>query len=121
MIAYFWEINLPIPILEKLIESAGITWNDPKGWELGGAEVNTSEDGNSRGVIGLDDPKTSGEVIHLVALEDGTKALIIGNEQGRLIIGMNATENEFLQTTGPFTGIKYFNHQGEIVWEQKMR
>lgn len=73
----------------KMFESAGITWNDRKGWELGGAGVNTDNEGNARAVMGLDDPRTSGEAIHMVALEDETKALIIGNESGRIIFEMN--------------------------------
>lgn len=105
---------------QKMFESAGITWNDKKGWELGGAGVNTSADGSARAVMGLDDPKTNGEAIHMVALEDGTKALIIGSELGRLVIGMNAEKSEFIQTNSAFTGIKYFNQDGVLEWEQSM-
>lgn len=105
----------------KMFESAGITWNDRRGWELGGAGVNTDDEGNARAVMGLDDPRTSGEAIHMVALEDGTKALIIGNESGRIIIGMNDKPSPFLQTKTPFSGIKYFNNSGELEWEQKIR
>lgn len=103
---------------KKMFESAGITWNDKNGWELGGAGVNTAEDGKARAVMGLDDPNSNGEAIHMVALEDGTKALIIGNENGRLIIGMNTNKSNFLQTDKSFTGIKYYNTKGELVWEQ---
>jgi hypothetical protein len=41
-----------------MFESAGINWKDAKGWELGGAGVNTGADSKARGVIGLDDPNT---------------------------------------------------------------
>lgn len=105
---------------KKMFESAGITWNDKSGWELGGAGVNTDSDGTSRVVIGLDDPKTNAEAIHLVALEDGTKALIIGGETGRLVIGMNADKSDFLQNSSPFTGVKFFNNQGVLEWEQNL-
>lgn len=105
---------------QKMFESAGITWNDPMGWELGGAGVNTGSDGVSRAVLGLDDPKSNGEAIHLVALEDGTSALIIGSPLGRLVIGMNGKKSDFLQTTEAFTGLKYFNNQGELEWEQNI-
>jgi len=99
-------------------EAAGITWNDQFGFELGGAGVNTTEDGKSRGVIGLDD--SGGEALHLVALEDGTKALIIGGENGRLMIGMSNKNGEWFQNSKKFVGIKYFNNNGELIWEQQM-
>lgn len=105
---------------KKMFQSAGITWNDKMGWELGGAGVNTGADGKARAVIGLDDPKNNSEAVHLVALEDGTKALIIGGESGRLVIGLNDEKSDFLKTKEKFSGIKYFDHQGELIWEQKV-
>ena len=99
-------------------EAAGITWNDNLGYELGGAGVNTSEDGSTRSVIGLDDK--NGEAIHLVILEDGTKALIIGGKNGRLMIGMSDKENSWFQNTNEFVGIKYFNNNGNVLWEKEM-
>lgn len=103
---------------KRMFESAGITWNDKEGWELGGAGVNTTEDGKSRAVIGLDD--SSGEAVHVVALEDGTKALMIGGENGRLMIGMSKENGVWFQNKGEFTGIKFFDNQGKMVWEQQM-
>ena len=103
---------------KRMFESAGITWNDKEGWELGGAGVNTTEDGKSRAVIGVDD--STGEAVHIVALEDGTKALIIGGENGRLMIGMSKKNGAWFQNTGDFTGIKFFDNQGNMVWEQQM-
>jgi hypothetical protein len=103
---------------KKMFESAGITWNDKQGWELGGAGVNTGADGQARAVMGLDDPKTSGEAIHLVALEDGTKALVIGGSEGRIVLGMNGSKSGILNSEASFTGIKYFNTQGELNWDQ---
>ena len=56
---------------KRMFQSSGILWNDKEGWELGGAGVNTTEDGKSRSVMGVDDK--DGEAVHIVALEDDTK------------------------------------------------
>lgn len=103
---------------KRIFEAAGITWNDKSGFELGGAGVNTTADGRSRGVIGLDD--AGGEALHLVVLEDGTKALIIGGEDGRLMIGMSNENGEWFQNIEKFVGIKYFDNNGELIWEEQM-
>lgn len=103
---------------KRNFEAAGISWNDKFGFELGGAGVNTTEDGKSRGVIGLDD--SNGEALHLVVLEDGTKALIIGGENGRLMIGMSNENGEWFQNSEKFVGIKYFDNNGKLIWEQQM-
>ena len=103
---------------KRNFEAAGISWNDKFGFELGGAGVNTTKDGKSRGVIGLDD--SNGEALHLVVLEDGTKALIIGGENGRLMIGMSNENGEWFQNSEKFVGIKYFDNNGKLIWEQQM-
>jgi hypothetical protein len=103
---------------KRIFEAAGITWNDKSGFELGGAGVNTTKDGKSRGVIGLDD--SGGEALHLVVLEDGTKGLIIGGERGRLMIGMSKENGEWFQNIEEFVGVKFFDNNGELIWEQKM-
>lgn len=99
-------------------EAAGITWNDKLGFEMGGAGVNTTKDGKSRGVIGLDD--SDGEALHLVSLEDGTKALIIGGENGRLMIGMSNKNGEWFQNSEKFAGVKFFDNNGKLIWQQQM-
>lgn len=103
---------------KRNFEAAGISWNDINGFELGGAGVNTTKDGKSRGVIGLDD--SDGEALHLVALEDGTKAIIIGGENGRLMIGMSNKDGEWFQNGDAFVGMKFFDTNGKVIWEQKM-
>ena len=100
----------------RMFEAAGITWNDQRGFELGGAGVNTDADGNARGVVGLDNP--NGEAIHMVALEDGTNALIIGGTNGTMIIGLSKKGGMLASGEKAFLGIKYMNNQGKIVWEQ---
>lgn len=102
----------------RLFEAAGITWNDKMGFERGGAGVNTTEDGTTRAVMGLDNP--NGEAIHLVALEDGTNALIMGGENGRLMLLISGEKGMFSQDNLAFSGIKYFNNKGELVWEKQM-
>jgi len=103
---------------KRQFEAAGITWNDKEGFEKGGAGVNTTIDGKSRSVVGLDDGE--GEAVHLVALEDGTKGLVIGGENGRLLIGMSKKNGQWFQNDGEFAGVKYFDNQGKLIWEQKM-
>lgn len=103
---------------KRMFQSSGILWNDQEGWELGGAGVNTTKDGKSRSVMGVDDK--DGEAVHIVALEDGTKGLIIGGENGRLMIGMSKKDGQWFQNKQAFTGIKYFDNNGKLIWEQTM-
>lgn len=103
---------------KRMFQSSGVLWNDKEGWELGGAGVNTTKDGKSRSVMGVDDK--DGEAVHIVALEDGTKGLIIGGENGRLMIGMSKKDGQWFQNKQAFTGIKYFDNKGKLIWEQAM-
>lgn len=102
----------------RMFRSTGILWNTQDGWERGGAGVNTTKDGKSRPVIGLDDD--SGEAMHMVCLEDGSKALIIGDENGSMRIGTASKEGELFQNKTRFTGVRYFDKRGKLVWEQQM-
>lgn len=103
---------------QRMFEPAGLLWNDKQGWELGGAGVNTTKDGKSRSIIGVDSKE--GEAVHLVALEDGTHALVIHGENGRLLIGASKKNGNWFKNKEVFTGVKYFDTQGKLVWEQKM-
>lgn len=103
---------------KRMFEAAGITWNDKIGFELGGAGVNTNEDGSARSVIGLDNP--NGEAVHLAAFEDGSNALIIGGNNGRIIVTLSDKNGFFSEDSIAFSGIKYFNESGKLIWEQKM-
>jgi hypothetical protein len=103
---------------KRMFQSAGVLWNDKEGWELGGAGVNTTVDGKARSVMGVDDK--DGEAVHIVALEDGTKGLIIGGENGRLMIGMSKKDGKWFQNKEAFTGIKFFDYNGKLLWEQQM-
>ncbi len=103
---------------KRMFEPAGILWNNKEGWELGGAGVNTTKDGKARSVMGVDD--RYGEAVHIVALEDGTKGLVIGGENGRLLIGMSKKNGQWFHNKNAFTGIKYFDTKGKLIWEQKL-
>jgi hypothetical protein len=104
---------------KRMFEAAGLLWNDKQGWERGGAGVNTTSDGKARSAIGVDD--RDGEAVHMVALEDGTKGLMIGGENGRLMIGMSKKDGKWFQNKNAFTGMKYFNQDGKQLWEQEMK
>jgi len=68
--------------------------------------------------MGVDDK--DGEAVHIVALEDDTKGLIIGGANGRLMIGMSKKDGQWFQNKQAFTGIKYFDNKGKLIWEQAM-
>lgn len=102
----------------RMFEMSGILFNNKKGWERGGAGVNTLENGKTRQGVGFDDD--SGEAMHMMTFEDGSKALVIGDENGSLRIGMSKKPGELLQNKESFTGIKYFSNNGKLVWEQKI-
>jgi hypothetical protein len=102
----------------RMFEISGILMNNKMGWERAGAGINTTQDGKSRAGIGLDDE--SGEAMHLMTMEDGSKALIIADENGSIRIGMSKKPGELFQNKESFTGIRYFNNEGKLVWEQKM-
>lgn len=102
----------------RMFKLSGILFNNKKGWERGGAGVNTLENGKTRQGIGFDD--SSGEAMHMMTMEDGSKALIIADEKGSLRIGIAKNAGELFQNKESFTGIKYFNSEGKLIWEQKM-
>lgn len=103
---------------QRMFEIAGILWNDKNGWELGGAGVNTTKDGKSRSIIGVDSEE--GEAVHLIALEDGTKALVINGGNGKLLIGMSEANGKLFKSKDKFTGMKYFDNTGKLIWEQSI-
>ncbi len=100
---------------KRMFEPAGILWNDRMGFERGGAGVNTTKDGQARSVIGVD--AENGEAAHIIALEDGTNAMVIRGDSGMLLIGLTNKGSEFFQTKDAFTGLKFFDAQGKLAWE----
>ena len=101
---------------QRMFKCTGLIWNDQMGMERGGGGVNTTPDGKSRPTIGLDD--ASGEAIHLICLEDGSKGIVIGSEQGSLRIGMSSKEGLLFENKGNFTGIQYFDNANNLIWEE---
>jgi hypothetical protein len=104
---------------QRMFESAGVFWNDKEGWERGGAGVNTTQDGKSRSVMGVD--ASDGEAVHIVALEDGSRAMVISGDNGHLMIGMSKENGQWFENKEPFTGIKFFDKKWKLVWEQEMK
>lgn len=102
----------------RMFKVSGLLVNNKEGWERIGAGVNTLENGKTRQGFGVDDD--SGEAMHIVTLEDGSKAIILSDEKGSIKIGMAKKEGELFQNKGSFAGIKYFNNEGKLIWEQKM-
>lgn len=103
---------------KRMFEPAGVLWNDAHGWERGGIGANTTEDGKTRSVIGVDN--ANGEAAHIFALEDGTNAVAISGDDGTLLIGFSKKDGAYFENKESFTGMKFFNKKGELVWEQKM-
>lgn len=104
---------------QRMFESAGIFWNDKEGFERGGAAANTTKDGKSRSIIGVDSHE--GEAVHLMALEDGTNAISINGEEGHLLIGSSKKDGQWFENKKPFTGMKYFDKKWKLIWEQEMK
>lgn len=103
---------------KRMFQTAGILWNDLHGWELGGAGANIDKNGKARSIVGVDDK--DGEAVHMVALEDGTKGIVIGGEHGQTLIGTSKKNGIWFKNKEPYVGIKYFNSSGKLKWEQKM-
>jgi hypothetical protein len=111
--------KLPDPnIGKRMFEASGLMWNDRHGWERGGAGVNTSETGESRSVVGVDDK--DGEAVHIVALEDGTKGVMVGGKPGSIMLGMSKNNEEAGNIKNVFAGMRFMNPEGKIKWEQQL-
>lgn len=103
---------------KRMFEPAGLLWNDRHGWERGGAGANTTEDGQTRSVVGVDN--SNGEAAHIFALEDGTNAVAISGDDGMLLLGFSKKNGAYFENKESFTGMKFFNKKGVLVWEQKI-
>lgn len=102
----------------RIFDASGILWNDQMGMELGGAGVNTDKEGKSNASIGIDDME--GEAVHIIAHNDGTKGLFIQGKLGSLLIGMSKKNGDWFKNKDAFTGIKFFDKDGKLMWEQSM-
>ncbi|MFD2522902.1 hypothetical protein [Emticicia soli] len=100
----------------------GILLNNQKGLEVGGFGTHTFDDGRSGVALGLDDPQNGREAFHALVLSDGTRALILQDAKGKLVLGFGTSKsNLFLNKDSlSFVGIKYFDKKDNLIWEQKM-
>lgn len=106
----------------RIFLPTGILLNNQKGLEVGGFGTHTFDDGRSGVALGLDDPGNGREAFHALVLSDGTRALILQDANGKLVLGFgNAGTNIFRNKDSlNFVGIKYFDKKDNLLWEQKM-
>ncbi|WP_400191481.1 hypothetical protein [Hymenobacter sp. B81] len=101
---------------KRLVKSAGMTFNDDRGFERGGVGVSTTAEGKTRAVLGVDDQ--DGEAVHLFALEDGTKGLRIGHAQGQLFFGKTAPHSMIFESDRELAGAVAVDQTGTVLWQQ---
>lgn len=106
----------------RMFLPTGILLNNQKGMEVGGFGTQTFDDGRSGVALGLDDPGNGREALHAVVLSDGTRALILQDAKGKLVIGLGNSSNEIFRHKDSlnFVGIKYFDKKDNLLWEQHM-
>ena len=75
-----------------------------------------------RQALGLDDPGNGREAFHALVLSDGTRALILQDHNGKLVLGFGKPKSEIFKSKDSlnFVGIKYFDKKDNLIWEQKM-
>jgi hypothetical protein len=105
---------------KRLVEPAGMTWNDDKGYERGGIGISKTADGKHRVVMGMDDPEI-GEAMHMFILEDGTKGIMIAGEDGIILIGKARSGNEIFKNKTDFSGLKLIDNKGQVIWENNTK
>lgn len=106
----------------RIFLPTGILLNNQNGLEVAGLGAHTFEDGTGGVALGLDDPTTGREALHAVVLSDGTRALILQDKNGKLLVGFGKPNGGFFKNkdTSTFIGVKYFDKKDSLVWEQKM-
>jgi hypothetical protein len=106
----------------RIFLPTGILLNNQKGLEVGGFGTHTFEDGRSGVALGLDDPANGREAFHAVVLSDGTRALILKDANGKLVLGFGNANNDIFEIKDGlnFVGAKYFDKKDNLIWEQKM-
>lgn len=106
----------------RIFLPTGILLNNQKGLEVAGFGSHTFDDGRSGVALGLDDPGNGREAFHALVLSDGTRALILQDANGKLVLGFGKPgSNLFLNRDSvQFVGIKYFDKKDNLLWEQKM-
>lgn len=106
----------------RIFSPTGILLNNQKGMEVAGFGTHTFEDGRSGVALGLDDPANGREAFHASVLSDGTRALILQDEKGKIVLGFGKPNSDLFKNKGSFrfVGIKYFDKKGNLLWEQKV-
>ena len=106
----------------RIFLPTGMLLNNQKGLEVGGFGSHTFDDGKSGVALGLDDRANGREAFHALVLSDGTRALILQDPNGKLVLGFGRPKNELFRNKDSlnFVGIKYFDKKDNLIWEQKM-
>ncbi|AKK71358.1 hypothetical protein HX13_05765 [Chryseobacterium sp. P1-3] len=106
----------------RIFLPTGILLNNNKGMEVGGFGTHTFEDGRSGVALGLDDPGNGREALHAAVLSDGTRALILQDANGKLVLGFGKPNSDLFKNKDSlkFVGIKYFDKKDNLLWEQKI-
>lgn len=106
----------------RMFLPTGILLNNQIGLEVGGFGAHTFDDGRSGVALGLDDPGNGREALHALVLSDGTRALILQDEKGKLVLGFGKPNSNIFKTVDSisFVGAKYFDKKNNLIWEQKV-
>lgn len=106
----------------RIFLPTGILLNNQKGLEVGGFGTHTFDDGRSGVALGLDDPGNGREAFHALVLSDGTRAMILQDANGKLVLGFGKPNSSIFKTKDSlnFVGIRYFDKKDNLLWEQKM-
>lgn len=106
----------------RIFLPTGILLNNQKGLEVGGFGTHTFDDGRSGVALGLDDPKNGREAFHALVLSDGTRALILQDANGKLVLGFGPQKSSLFRNKDSlnFIGVKYFDKNENLIWEQKI-
>lgn len=106
----------------RMFLPTGILLNNQKGMEVGGFGTHTFNDGRSGVALGLDDPGNGREAFHALVLSDGTRALILQDANGKLVLGFGKGNSEIFKNKDSlkFIGIKYLDKKDNLIWELKM-
>lgn len=106
----------------RIFLPTGILLNNQKGLEVGGFGTHTFDDGRSGVALGLDDPKNGREAFHALVLSDGTRALILQDANGKLVLGFGPQKSNLFRNKDSlsFVGVKYFDKKENLIWEQKI-
>lgn len=102
---------------QRIVAPAGLTFNDERGFERGGLGISKTATGETRVVLGMDDPDV-GEALHLFVLEDGTKGVRIAYEGGQIFLGRARPANPVTGGDKEFSGLLVTDAQGRVLLEQ---